>query len=221
MNEPRSSGDKSPETTSQKARSAIAKAASGERAIHPALIPGVSVENTRADFKTNKTVFAVALASTVGIILWAIIAPDNLANTGSTMRAWVVQNFGWLFTIIMIATTAFLLTIAIAPTGKIKLGADDSKPDFSRNAWIAMLFAAGMGIGLVFYGPMEPLALFLTPPPYLSGVESGSQEAILPAFCPGSAAPRDVAMDDLCAGGRRACLCRLSTRPHPAHFLAI
>lgn len=182
MNEPRSSGDKSPETTSQKARSAIAKAASGERAIHPALIPGVSVENTRADFKTNKTVFAVALASTVGIILWAIIAPDNLANTGSTMRAWVVQNFGWLFTIIMIATTAFLLTIAIAPTGKIKLGADDSKPDFSRNAWIAMLFAAGMGIGLVFYGPMEPLALFLTPPPYLSGVESGSQEAILPAF---------------------------------------
>lgn len=97
MNEPRSSGDKSPETTSQKARSAIAKAASGERAIHPALIPGVSVENTRADFKTNKTVFAVALASTVGIILWAIIAPDNLANTGSTMRAWVVQNFGWFF----------------------------------------------------------------------------------------------------------------------------
>jgi len=182
MNKPRSSDDRSTETTSQKARSAIAKAASGERSIHPALIPGVSVEDTRADFKTNKAVFAVALAATIGIIIWSIIAPDNLASTGSQLQSWVVQHFGWLFTIIMIAATIFLLSIAIAPTGKIKLGAEDSTPDFSRISWIAMLFAAGLGIGLVFYGPMEPLSHFLTPPPYLSDVEPASKEAVLPAF---------------------------------------
>ncbi|WP_412099433.1 BCCT family transporter [Corynebacterium aurimucosum] len=175
-------GDQPPATTSSRTRSAIAKAASGERSIHPALIPGVSVEDTRADFKTNKTVFAVALAATIGIIIWSVIAPDNLAATGSNLQSWVVQNFGWLFTIVMIAATIFLLSIAIAPTGKIKLGSDDSEPDFSRSSWIAMLFAAGLGIGLVFYGPMEPLSHFLTPPPYLSDVEPASEAAVLPAF---------------------------------------
>lgn len=178
----RSTGDRSPATTSSRTRNAIAQAASGERSIHPALIPGVSVEDTRASFKTNKTVFAVALAATIGIIVWAIVAPDNLANTGSSLQSWVVQNFGWLFTIIMIAATIFLLSIAVAPTGKIKLGADDSEPDFSRASWIAMLFAAGLGIGLIFYGPMEPLSHFLTPPPYLSDVEPASRDAVLPAF---------------------------------------
>lgn len=182
MPESHSTGDKSPITTSSRTRSAIAKAASGERSIHPALIPGVSVEDTHASFKTNKTVFAVALAATIGIIVWSIVAPDNLASTGSNLQSWVVQNFGWLFTIVMIAATIFLLSIAIAPTGKIKLGSDDSEPDFSRSSWIAMLFAAGLGIGLVFYGPMEPLSHFLTPPPYLSDVEPASEAAVLPAF---------------------------------------
>jgi len=182
MTRSRSIGDDSLDSASQKARSAIAKAASGERSIHPALIPGVSVEDTRANFKTNKTVFAVALAATIAIIVWAIVAPENLANTGTNLQAWVVQHFGWLFTIVMIATTIFLLSIAIAPTGKIKLGSDDSEPDFSRSSWIAMLFAAGLGIGLVFYGPMEPLSHFLTPPPYLSDVEPASEAAVLPAF---------------------------------------
>ena len=163
-------------------RNAIAKAASGERSIHPALIPGVSVEDTHANFKTNKTVFAVALAATIGIIVWAIVAPDNLASTGSNLQSWVVRNFGWLFTVVMIFATIFLLSIAVAPTGKIKLGSDDSEPDFSRTSWIAMLFAAGLGIGLVFYGPMEPLSHFLTPPPYLSDVEPASEAAVLPAF---------------------------------------
>lgn len=182
MTRSRSIGDDSLDSASQKARSAIAKAASGERSIHPALIPGVSVEDTRANFKTNKTVFAVALAATIAIIVWAIVAPENLASTGTNLQAWVVQHFGWLFTIVMIATTIFLLSIAIAPTGKIKLGSDDSEPDFSRSSWIAMLFAAGLGIGLVFYGPMEPLSHFLTPPPYLSDVEPASEAAVLPAF---------------------------------------
>lgn len=87
MKESRSAGEESPETTSKKARAVISKAASGERSIHPALIPGVSVEDTRADFKTNTTVFAVALAATIAIIVGAVVAPDNLANTGTNLQA--------------------------------------------------------------------------------------------------------------------------------------
>ncbi len=83
----------------------------------------------------------VALIVTLAVLAWAIIVPDNLAETSTNLQSWVVVNFGWLFTSIMLACLIFLLAIAILPTGKIRLGADDSAPDFSRASWIPMLFA--------------------------------------------------------------------------------
>lgn len=164
-----------------KARSAITKAATGERSIHPALIPGISVEDTNADFKTNKPVFAVALLAVVGVLAWAIVAPDNLSETGTQMRSWVVNHFGWMFTALMVTILIFLLVVALGPTGKIRLGADDSEPEFSTYSWISMLFAAGLGIGLIFYGPLEPLSHFFKPPPNVD-VQGGTQEAVMPAM---------------------------------------
>ena len=165
----------------RRARTALAKASSGERSIHPALIPVIDVENTDAEFKTNKPVFAVALAAAIAVLAWAIIAPENLAATGGAMREWVVIHFGWMFTTIMIAALLFLLVVGLGPTGKIRLGQDNSEPEFSTFAWISMLFAAGLGIGLIFYGPMEPLTHFLNPPPF-AGVEAGTQDAVFPAL---------------------------------------
>lgn len=118
----------------RRVRTALAKASTGERSIHPALIPGIDVEDTDAKFKTNKPVFAVALIAVLGVLAWAIIAPDNLASTGGMMRDWVVVHFGWMFTIIMVAALIFLLVVGLGPTGKIKLGADDSEPEFSTFA---------------------------------------------------------------------------------------
>lgn len=165
----------------RRARTALAQASSGERSIHPALIPGIDVENTDAEFKTNKPVFAVALTAAIAVLVWAIIAPENLAETGGTMREWVVVHFGWMFTAIMVSTLVFLLVVGLGPTGKIRLGQDDSQPEFSTFAWISMLFAAGLGIGLIFYGPMEPLTHFLNPPPF-AGVEGGSHDAVFPGL---------------------------------------
>lgn len=165
----------------RRARTALAQASSGERSIHPALIPGIDVENTDAEFKTNKPVFAVALTAAIAVLVWAIIAPENLAETGGTMREWVVVHFGWMFTAIMVSTLVFLLVVGLGPTGKIRLGQDDSEPEFSTFAWISMLFAAGLGIGLIFYGPMEPLTHFLNPPPF-AGVEGGSHDAVFPGL---------------------------------------
>ncbi len=163
------------------ARDAVRKAASGERSIHPALIPGISVENTDAGFKTNKAVFAVALAASLAVLLWAIVAPDNLSAVGGSMREWVVVNFGWMFSALMICALVFLLAVGLGPTGKIRLGADDSEPEFSTFAWISMLFAAGLGIGLIFYGPMEPLSHFMAPPPFVDA-EPGTPDAVFPAM---------------------------------------
>ena len=164
-----------------KAKSALTKAASGERSIHPALIPGISVEDTTADFKTNKPVFAVALLAILAVLVWAIVAPENIAQVGGDLRDWVVRNFGWFYTTLMIVMMLFVAVVAYSPTGKIRLGADDSKPEFSTMSWISMLFAAGLGIGLIFYGPLEPLSHFLTPPPYVDA-EPGTQDAVIPAM---------------------------------------
>ena len=145
--------------------SALKKASSGERSIHPALVPGISVDDTDAQFPTTKVVFAVALFFSAAVFIWAIISPTGINQVGTTMQGWVVQNFAWFFGALIVAVTVFMLVIGFAPTGRIPLGDDDSEPDYSTTSWISMLFAAGLGIGLIFYGPMEPLIHFMTPPP--------------------------------------------------------
>ena len=156
-------------------------AASGRRTVHPALVPGFDVEDARDDFPTDKFVFAAAAALVIGVLIWAIVAPENLGAVGPVMQTWVVTHFGWMLGALMVLIVAFMFIIGYGPTGKIKLGADDSEPEFSTGSWIAMLFAAGLGIGLVFYGPLEPLSHFLTLPPAFEG-ESGTMGAVAPAL---------------------------------------
>lgn len=153
------------QTTKNRVKSAVKRASSGDRSIHPALVPGVDVDDTNMAFPTNKVVFAVALFVSTAVFIWALISPTSINDVGTTMQSWVVSNFGWFFGSLILVILIFMVTIGIAPTGKIRLGADDSEPDYSTLSWISMLFAAGLGIGLIFYGPMEPLIHFISPPP--------------------------------------------------------
>lgn len=148
---------------------------------HPGLIPGIGVEQTGMRFPTNWVVLLVALSLTVAVIAWAFIAPDSLADVGALSLAWVTENFSWLFGSLAIAVMLFMLVVGYGRTGGIRLGADDETPEFSTPSWISMLFAAGLGIGLLFYGPLEPLTYFLTPPPGLAEAP-GSADAVLPAL---------------------------------------
>ncbi|PQZ87833.1 choline transporter [Arthrobacter sp. MYb222] len=149
--------------------------------IHPGLIPGISVEDTGIKFSTRRSVFVVALLVSTAVLVWAIFAPSNLNLVGTTMQSWVVENFGWLFNLTVVGIVIFMLVVGYGPTGKIRLGADDSVPEFSTISWISMLFAAGLGIGLIFYGPLEPLSHFITPPPSTTA-EAESAAAVLPAM---------------------------------------
>ncbi len=149
--------------------------------IHPGLIPGISVEDTNATFPTRRGVFISALVAVLAVLLWAIIAPTNLNEVGVGMQEWVVTHFGWLFNVIVLGIVLFMLVVGYGPTGKIRLGADDSSPEYSTTSWISMLFAAGLGIGLIFYGPLEPLSHFTAPPPS-TDAQAGTNEAVLPAM---------------------------------------
>lgn len=132
--------------------------------VHPALIPGIGVEQTGRTFPMNWGVFTIALAAAVGVVVWAVIDPTGLATAGSTALGWVSGTFSWLFSALAVAVIVFMLIVGYGRTGGVRLGADNEKPEFSTVSWIAMLFSAGIGIGLLFYGPYEPMVYFLAPP---------------------------------------------------------
>nr|WP_183624243.1 BCCT family transporter [Pseudoclavibacter helvolus] len=145
--------------------------------VHPALIPGIGVEETGRAFRTNWWVFDVAGAGVVAVIGWALLDPASISAVGSVSLDWVTENLGWLFSALTIVVAIFMLVVGYGRTGGVRLGADDEKPEFSMMSWIAMLFSAGIGIGLLFYGPMEPLTYFLAPP-HGFNVEPGSVDAM-------------------------------------------
>ncbi|MGV8846694.1 BCCT family transporter [Tessaracoccus sp.] len=149
--------------------------------VHPALIPGIGVERTGRVFSTNWTVFAIAGVAVLSVIGWAVLAPGSIATVGDAALGWVTKYFGWFFGVLAVVIALFMLIIAYGRTGGVRLGADDEKPEYSTVSWIAMLFSAGMGIGLLFYGPYEPLTYFLDPPHGVTA-EAGSPDATLAAM---------------------------------------
>ncbi|MBO3662873.1 BCCT family transporter [Microbacterium stercoris] len=144
---------------------------------HPALIPGIGVEDTNRTFSTNWLVFGIAGALVLGVVIWGFAAPQSISDTGSASLGWVMEHFGWFFALLAIATVVFMMVVGYGRTGGIRLGADDEAPEFSTVSWIAMLFSAGMGIGLLFWGPAEPLSFFLNVPPGFDA-EAGSRDAM-------------------------------------------
>lgn len=94
------------------------------------------------------------------IVLWGMLAPDNFSNFANSAFTWVIENLGWAYVLGGTVFVIFVLVIALSGFGKIRLGTADERPEFSTTSWIAMMFAAGMGIGLMFYGASEPLSMY-------------------------------------------------------------
>jgi glycine betaine transporter len=108
------------------------------------------------------------------IVLWGILAPDNMASVFETMLAALTRNFGWFYLWVVLALVLFAAFVAFSRYGSLKLGGEDEDPELTVGSWFAMLFAAGMGIGLVFWGVAEPISHYVTAPP---GITAGTPEA--------------------------------------------
>ena len=124
--------------------------------------------------KDKNQVFVVSLAITIIMAIWAVAFNANFTVVSNAAYSFLTNNFGWLYLMAMTAFVIFSIAIAFSKWGKIKLGPDDSKPEYSTVSWFAMLFGAGMGVGLVFWGISEPLAHFSSPIP---GIEAGTEAA--------------------------------------------
>ena len=129
---------------------------------------------------TDRIVFGVAGLVAVAFIAWGFASPETLGSVSDAALAGVLQNFGWLFVIAATVFTVFVLVVAMGKFGKITLGQDGEKPQYKTSSWIAMMFATGMGIGLMFYGVGEPLYFYMAPPP--GTVEGSTPEAAATAM---------------------------------------
>ncbi len=105
----------------------------------------------------NPAVFVPTAAISLGVILYSLIAPASSAALFDTLRGGVVSHFDWLLMSTGNLLLLFCVAVAVSPLGRIRLGGKGASPDYSRLSWFAMLFGAGMGIGLVFYGVGEPV----------------------------------------------------------------
>ena len=123
----------------------------------------------------DRLVFGVAAGLAVAFVLVGAIWPEELADNTATVLAWVTESFGWLFVLTSAGFVLFSAYLAISRYGNIRLGPDDSEPEFSTFSWVSMMFATGMGIGLMFWGVAEPLTHLFTPP--MGQAEAGSPAA--------------------------------------------
>ncbi|KAA9268714.1 BCCT family transporter [Corynebacterium amycolatum] len=114
--------------------------------------------------EVNWPVFIISGVGILAIALWAIFAPDNAADTLAGIVSWVSKNFGWFYIVTATVAVLFMLYVAISRTGQIKLGPDHAKPQFGLFSWASMLFAAGIGIDLLFFSVAEPVAQYYGPP---------------------------------------------------------
>lgn len=119
-------------------------------------------------------VFWIALALVALAVGYGALAPDSFAAITDRMRLFLTDSFGWYYLLIVSVMVLFCLFFLISPMGQVRLGKDTDKPEFSFATWIAMLFSAGMGIGLVFWGAAEPLSHYAVDP---ATAEPGTAEA--------------------------------------------
>jgi choline/carnitine/betaine transport len=117
----------------------------------------------------NRVVLWPTAVVVLGFSGFAIAAPDAAESLFSTIQSTVVNSFNWYYVLIAAGFVVFALVVGFSRYGDIRLGRDDEEPEFSVGAWLSMLFAAGMGIGLVFYGAGEPLSHFVEPRPGVEG----------------------------------------------------
>ncbi len=132
---------------------------------HPVLDVPIDEDALVKGRRLDLVVFGVTAAIAVGFLIWGFIDTAALASASGNALGWVMTNTGWLFTLAASGFVLFVLWIALGRFGNIPLGRDDEEPEFRTVSWVAMMFSAGMGIGLMFFGVAEPLAHLVAPPP--------------------------------------------------------
>lgn len=139
----------------------------------PPAAPGTT--RARTGKPLDRVVFGIAASLSVVFLVYGSAAGDSFSTAGAAALGWITTNLGWLFVLAGAAFVGFSAFLALSRYGNVKLGPDDSEPEFTTFSWVSMMFATGMGIGLMFWGVAEPLTHLNAPP--LGRAEPGSPAA--------------------------------------------
>ncbi|MBP6341605.1 MAG: BCCT family transporter [Moraxella sp.] len=125
---------------------------------------GVKVEKFGPFPRVNRPVFIASALLIVGFIVFGSLFGELAGEVFSQLQSFITHRFRWLFIILMNVTVVFSLYIALSRYGDIRLGHQTEHPEYSLLSWFGMLFSAGIGIGLLYWGTAEPLYHFMSPP---------------------------------------------------------
>ncbi|WP_433038113.1 BCCT family transporter [Actinomycetospora sp. CA-053990] len=131
---------------------------------------------------TSPPVFISSALIALALVLWGVLSASSLSTAASAVNSFIVTNFGWLYIFSASGFLIFVIVLMASRYGRIRLGPADSKPEYGTMSWFAMLFTAGMGIGLVYYAVSEPVSYFQEPPVGAGGTPEAAQNAMFLTF---------------------------------------
>jgi choline/glycine/proline betaine transport protein len=138
--------------------------------------------STSEKSQLNKKVFAGASSIIIALLLYTVALPKQAQSFFTLIQAGIVDNGSWFYVLTVAFIFFFVIFLGVSRYGDIRLGPDHSTPDYSLVTWLSMLFAAGMGIGLMFFGVAEPLMHYLSPPTAETGTVAAVKEAMKMTF---------------------------------------
>lgn len=130
----------------------------------------------------NNKVFITASSIIIALLLFTAVLPKQAQSFFELIQASIVDNGSWFYVLTVAFIFFFVMFLGLSRYGEIRLGPDHATPDYSLVTWLSMLFAAGMGIGLMFFGVAEPLMHYLSPPTAEVGTVDAVQEAMKMTF---------------------------------------
>ncbi|MDO6444545.1 choline BCCT transporter BetT [Colwellia sp. 1_MG-2023] len=130
----------------------------------------------------NKKVFVSASSIIIALLIYTALLPKQAQALFNLMQTSIVDNGSWFYVLTVAFIFFFVIFLGFSRYGEIRLGPDHAVPDYSLMTWLSMLFAAGMGIGLMFFGVAEPLMHYLSPPTAETGTVAAVQEAMKMTF---------------------------------------
>src|SRR5690606_9117385 len=129
--------------------------------------------------RTNWIVLVVSSFIILAFSIWAIAMPDGARVAMKATVDWIALNLGWYYVVTVTLVIGFVLWVALSKEGSVRLGPDTTRPQYKLSAWVAMLFAAGVGIDMLFYSVTGPVVQYLTPPSGDGRTAAALQDAVV------------------------------------------
>lgn len=129
--------------------------------------------------RTNWYVLVISSAVILAFSIWASLMPDNARTTMKASVDWIASSLGWYYVVTMALVIGFVVWVALSKEGDVRLGPDHSRPQYKLTTWVAMLFAAGVGIDMLFYSVTGPVVQYLYPPTGDGNTAAAMQDAVV------------------------------------------